>query len=74
MLGNRIIINKSNPNPNPKTAAVMTNTYEGFDNVKPEPERAMQMQGLTTSNPKPDRSMQMEGLSKSHPNPNTQCR
>ena len=51
MLGNRIIINKSNPNPNPKTAAVMTNTYEGFDNVKPEPERAMQMQGLTTSNP-----------------------
>ena len=51
MLGNRIIINKSNPNPNPKTAAVMTNTDEGFDNVKPEPERSMHMQGLTTSNP-----------------------
>ena len=64
---------KSNPNLNPKTAAVRPNTDEGFAKVKPQPEESMQM-GFEKVKPEPGKSMQMKGLKDLNLNAKDQCR
>ena len=64
---------KSNPNPNPKTAAVRPNTDEGFAKVKPQPEESMQMR-FEKVKPEPGKSIQIKGLKDLNLNAKDQCR